>query len=322
MKTNRCSHSECIAPQSACHLGQDTTTCEHWTTPVGTTAAQNRTAQEMGRTRLAWSGLPLGLQELTIVAARNKPYLVSIVGPHNAGKTTLLGMAYSHLWHGGRFGTAQFAGSFTLSGWENIAQYMRWCDDTPPHFPPHTELTEARTPGLLHLAFRQPNDKLTDWLLTDAPGEWFKRWSLDEQAPEVEGARWMAQNSSAFILVLDCEWLSGPERGGARTAYQQLINRLASARKDRPLAAVWSKADQIVDEGKFVALKQHLTRFLAPLVEFRVSVKTENGQNRPTTAELARLFSWLNENQEKKTPVLLSPAPTFAPDDALLSFRG
>lgn len=326
---NKCSQPDCIAATTGeCHLGLELEKCDHWGKSLVATAAKEKRGkqEDTGGMQLVWSGLPLGLEDLTIIAARNKPRVVGVFGPHNAGKTTLLGMIYSHLWHGGRFGAAQFAGSYSFEGWENIAQNMRWSDDAHPHFPPHTELTEARVPGLLHLALRQTSGKLDDWLLTDAPGEWFKRWSLNENAPDAEGARWMAANSNIFLLLLDCDWLSGAERGAARTAYQNLINRLGSVRKKRPVAVVWSKTDKLDDEAKIAALQEYAAKVLSPFQEFRVSVKKEVEQNQPTRTEFERLFGWLNGTQaEEEATVslpLLPPPASVASNDLMLSFRG
>lgn len=313
----KCSHPDCIAPEESCVKGLEFEDCPNY---GKSSIVVKKQFKETDGTLLSWSGIPLGLEDLDLIAGRNRPRVIGVLGPHNAGKTTLLGTVYSHLWHGKRLGGAQFAGSHSFAGWENIAVHLRWNEDSsPPQFPPHTELSESRVPGLLHLALRDSSDILHDWLFTDAPGEWFKRWSLDENAPEAQSVRWIAANGTIFVLVIDCEILSGPERGKARIAYQNLINRLSSVQSNRPVAVVWSKIDELSGEERIAAIKAYVSKVIVNYEEFRVSTIKDGEKFGPTSAEFERFFDWLN-NAQSRIP-LLAPAPTFA-DDIMLSFRG
>ena len=126
---------------------------------------------------MPWSGSALGLTDLGFVAGRSKPIVLAVMGPHNAGKTTLLGACYLLLGHGHRPNDKlRFSGSCSLAGWENVASPLRWKPGSlPPAFPPHTSSTTVRIPGLLHLAFKHDGDHRTDYVITDAPGEWFRK---------------------------------------------------------------------------------------------------------------------------------------------------
>lgn len=320
MAKKECSLKECIASKNGiCHIGHSSLEeCENW----NNAAASVKIAKtQNGVTALNWSGLKLGLEELTLVAGRNKPFVVGFIGPHNSGKTTLLGVFYSFLAQGKEIGKAKFAGSYSFDGWENIAVYMRWSDDDlPPNFPPHTEMSESRTPGLLHVSLRRTNGKLDDWLFTDAPGEWFKRWSLEENAPDAAGAGWVAAHSNVFVLLIDCEALSGEERGTVRGVYKNIIDRLSQVQRERPVAVVWSKFDKLQGETKTAVLKQHLAKKLINYTEFEVSVNKEGEKNAPTLSEFEKLFIWLAESE--KINFRLPAQPSLAPDDFLLSFRG
>jgi hypothetical protein len=198
---------------------------------------------------------------------------VAIVGPHNAGKTTMLGAAYLALSRTGIVGPDRFAGSYTLGGWEAVAHGMRWRPGAAPGFPPHTASGAGRAPGLLHLALRRPSGKLTDMLVTDAPGEWFTRWAYDREATEAAGARWVARHTDAFVLVLDSEALAGPSRGEARGEISRLAQRLGAERHGRPVAAVWTKVDVGVVDGIRTAVEELLDRFLPGARRFAVSVR-------------------------------------------------
>ena len=76
---------------------------------------------------MPWSGSVLGLTDLGFVAGRSKPIVVAVMGPHNAGKTTLLGACYLLLGRGHRPNDElRFSGSCSLAGWENVASPLRW----------------------------------------------------------------------------------------------------------------------------------------------------------------------------------------------------
>lgn len=316
----KCSLVECVAAQTGkCHIGHSKLEdCENWNKNVA--PVKNTRANNDGDT-INWSGFKLGLEEITVIAARNKPFVIGVIGPHNSGKTTLLGVFYSFLMQGKEIGGANFAGSYSFDGWESIAVHMRWSeDDLPPNFPPHTEDNESRIPGLLHTALRQKEGKLDDWLFTDAPGEWFKRWSLEENAPDAAGASWIAKYSNIFLLVIDCESLSDEDRGAVRGVYKNIIDRLSRVQKERPVAVVWSKIDKLVDEAKRVIIKEHIEKKLKNTTEFNISVIQSDEKNVPTVSEFERLFGWLNE--PKKINLQSFVEPSWAQDDFLLSFRG
>ena len=101
----------------------------------------------------------------------NKPIVLAIIGPHKAGKTTLLGAWYLLLGRGYRPNDKlRFSGSSSLAGWEVVANSLRWEPGSiSPAFPPHTSSRGARIPGLLHLAFNQVGAHRRDFLMTDAP---------------------------------------------------------------------------------------------------------------------------------------------------------
>ncbi|HLM59761.1 MAG TPA: hypothetical protein VK308_03045, partial [Pyrinomonadaceae bacterium] len=236
----RCSQADCLAPDGVCNEGHDLEECPNFSAAAAKSDknavggnSSTKSANEKNNDSAAatagsqrkdspvnWTGRTLGLEDLTAVTSRNQPRVVGIIGPSEAGKTTILGMLYNFLHQGRAIGAFRFAGSFSIEGWQNIFGYMQWDKGLPPRFPPHTEATSGRGSGLLHLAFRGgAEDCLKDYLLTDAPGEWFKRWALNSAAEDAEGARWIARGADAFVLVIDCKALTGDERGQARSSY-------------------------------------------------------------------------------------------------------
>ena len=223
---------------------------------------------------MPWSGGVLGLTDLGFVAGPGKPIVVAVMGPHNAGKTTLLGACYLLLGRGHRPNEdLRFSGSCSLSGWENVASPLRWKPGSvTPAFPPHTSSTTARIPGLLHLAFKHYRDHCTDYVITDAPGEWFRKWAVNRNAPDAEGARWAAEYADAFVLVADCQALAGPDMGTARSGIQLLARRLADELRGRPVALVWTKSDVRVPEKMEKTVRSAVLRVIPNILELSVSI--------------------------------------------------
>ena len=234
---------------------------------------------------MPWSGGVLGLTDLGFVAGRSKPIVLTVLGPHNAGKTTLLGACYLLLGGGHRpNGELRFSGSCSLAGWENVASPLRWKPGSaPPAFPPHTSSTTARNPGLLHLAFKHDHRHRTDYVITDAPGEWFHKWAIERDAPDADGARWAAEHADAFLLVADREALAGPQMGAARSGIQLLARRLADELRERPVALVWTKSDASISNEMEEAVRSAVLKLMPDTPEFSVTImsnpdETENVQ--------------------------------------------
>jgi hypothetical protein len=119
---------------------------------------------------------------------------------------------------------------------------------------------------------------MKDYLFVDAPGEWYQRWSIAEDAPNSEGARWIAANADVFLVLADSESLTGDDRGEARQTFQFILDRLGSALGDRPLALVWSKADKISSPEMKKAILDAARLASSRFAEFEVSVYPENDE--------------------------------------------
>jgi hypothetical protein len=178
---------------------------------------------------------------------QKKPIIIGLLGASDAGKTTFLLGCYLQLLKGQEMSFGVFAGSYTLEAWESLAHHVRFI--TPcnlPKFPPHTPRGVGRIPGLLHLALRKTSGELVDILLTDAPGEWFTSWSLNENAEDAQGARWIVRHSDAYILAADSEKLASSEagiRGKTKSAIRALLDRLQPSIQQRCLTLLWTKSE-------------------------------------------------------------------------------
>lgn len=228
-----CSRDSCYAPETSCVLGKNP--CENFSAA----ATQEGAVGSTGPT-LPWSGLSLGLNDLTAVTATGRHRLVALVGLAEAGKTTALAAHWIAARRGGgRYGRA-FAGSFTLDGWHRIARHLQWLPWGSGGFPPHTTASDRRSPSLLHMTLTTIGSPL-HVLYTDVPGEWFRAWAYD--AASVQGATWIADHADVFVVVADSHALAGPTRGEARADYEAIAERVASVARDRPVVPVRSKAD-------------------------------------------------------------------------------
>lgn len=317
MTGKACDHPHCWAPESTCNLGEDDpTVCPHW---HGTGDATDETAAAMGQP-LPWSGGTLGMVDLQFVAGRSRPTVIGVVGPHDAGKTTFLTAIYLSLSQGHRLPGRQFAGSYTLGGWENLAHALRWHPGQEPRFPAHTPAGAGRRPGLLHLAFRDDAGALDDVLLADAPGEWFARWAIDQEASEAGGARWVGRNADAFILFADSAALASAARGQARSRLASLAQRLADNLTGRPVAIVWAKSDIPVPQGIQAALRGTFGRLFPGYQEFMVSVRSSS-PDAAAGEDFLDVIHWLLTRRESTARTMPS-LPIVRHDDPLFALRG
>ena len=237
--------------------------------PTGSDVADSERHQ-----RLPWTGNSLGVLDLDLVTATNRTTLIGVVGPYNAGKTTLLTLIYLVMQHGEQLPACQFSGSTTLIGWENLAAKLRWLPgEGGPKFPPHTSRGAGRRPGLLHLTIRGQDHVRRDFLLTDPPGEWFNAWALKEQSDGAQGARWVQKYADRFIFLVDREALAQPERGKARGAFMDLARRLSTGLDGRQVAVVWTKSDKPISPIIEEDLRACFATELPNHAEFHVRVR-------------------------------------------------
>ncbi|ARD14205.1 hypothetical protein PSA3335_26005 [Pseudomonas savastanoi pv. savastanoi NCPPB 3335] len=265
---------------------------------------------------LPWSGLAMGEADLNFVSAKVKPITVGIVGPESAGKTTILGAFYLLLGRGALTTDANlFSNSYTLAGWEAVATYLRWKPGQPPSFPPHTPSGAARAPGMLHLCFRRADGSLRDLLFADAPGEWFQKWAINEQAVDAEGARWIARHADVTLLIADREALAGPKMGSARNDFQLLAQRAVVEARGRRLALVWTKGDVAVAPAMETQIRKAVASASSSIPEFTVSVTPSGGVD--AAEGFRELFSWILDTKRSGVDF---PATTASGNDPLFRF--
>lgn len=310
----RCVQAACFAHEGeTCHMGtMDIAECPHWSGGDARTEAPPSPCPLSAR--VPWSGCALGLSDLANLTPRGRTLLVGVVGAHDAGKTTLLTGNYLALLRGRQVADARFAGSRTLQAWESLAAWARFDDAArPPSFPPHTPRGTSRVPGLLHLALRGARGDFRDLLLTDAPGEWFTRWAIQEDAVDAEGARWIVRNADAFLVLADCQRLAGPTRGPARNAIRQILDRLGNHVHGRPTALIWSKVDQPPSDVIRGQVRDALSQAIPHAIEVECTIRERESLVRALEAALRP--AWLPPLARSVREPVLNVEP-------FLAFRG
>jgi len=195
---------------------------------------------------------------------------------------------------------------------------MKWSGSEPPKFPPHTTAFEGRVPGLLHLGFRTPDGELQDLLFVDAPGEWFQQWAVNREAAGAEGARWAAAHADVFVLFADCAALAGDKRGEARAILRQIIERLRSERRGRPVLLLWSKSD-IPISAEMRSSVEKASEGLGKGGEFRLSVMPQPPKDEVQEEPFLEVMETILGLPQTQARLTIEPEVV---GDRFLSYRG
>jgi hypothetical protein len=316
----KCSQPTCFPDETGCNVEgcSNPLDCKHYNKTETKVGAEIETPVEESY-RIAWTGNSFGLTDLSFLTASSKPIIIGITGAASAGKTTYLSSLYCLLRHGRKIGGYNFSGSYTLNGWEDISWYLSWKENGNIQFPPHTANNTGRIPGLLHLALRTELGEKTDLIFTDAPGEWFDHWRNNVDSENAKGAKWIHDNSDAFLLFADCDMLSGTKRGLAKHQINSVADRLFKNLEARPIGLIWSKSDIEIPISTKEQLLQHIKQ--NPYVHFsQFSTSVKDGKNGVFHQNICDSIYWIIE--KVKSNVQAKPRITsFIPEDMFLSKR-
>ena len=317
-----CSKEDCYPEETGCNYEgcEVLKECPHYKkTSTMETIESNEEIDSNYFLRIPWTGNTFGLQDLNFLSSTSKVTLIGITGVASAGKTTFLATLYCLLRNGHKIGDYHFSGSLTLNGWENIAWYLSWKHNNNIQFPPHTSGNSGRVPGLLHLSLRNSAGEKKEIVFTDAPGEWFDSWTINQNDPNAEGANWIHKNADAFLLFSDCEMLAGEGLGKARRQIRQVSDRIKQNLGSRPFGLIWSKSDIELDEETAQQISGYITNSdLDSYSEFKTSV--HEGINGVFYENILQSISWLLETLSKQVNKLPAVDQQCA-DDMFLSKR-
>lgn len=316
---NKCQMKDCFFPSTGCAAGFiNVVQCEYYHGDI----EKNPPGLAADDERFPWTGRPFGLKDLRFISTVKRPHVVGMAGLADAGKTTLLGMLFLMIYRGHRIiDDATFAGSFTLQGWENITRHLQLNSDGPIQFPPHTTQS-GRFPGLLHLKFTMDDGSERDFLLSDAPGEWFSHWTDNAEAENAAGVRWIAANADNVMIVADTAALTGSQKGPARSNLEFLIRRVQSNFRKDAVALLWSKTDLPRPSELVTTVNHHFKNCFpgAPVFSVQVPDKDERADEASLSLQaLKELFQWAFSTVPKRVVV---DWPVSKNVDPFLSYRG
>lgn len=243
-----CNFEGCtVAETGVCALERDPATCDHRIISaeehnlsnavllVGTADGEGIGSPVLGHTedRAAFPpSYTLGPEALSSMMASRYVTVVGILGDPDSGKTACLASTYL-LVANAMFNGWTFADSRSLMGFEEIARGARdWNEGSPPdQMTMHTEMTDDRRAGFLHLRLvRKSDGRRIDLALPDLPGEWTTKLVTSAQAHRFE----FMKAAEVIWIVLDGRALVDRERRQA-LIYRvgQLGGRLKTMFADR-----------------------------------------------------------------------------------------
>ncbi len=319
----KCNKPDCPAPKGLClaHASPDHQKCEYWLGPQDEPAAGEKQVRvKDGTESLPWTGEPFQPADIEIIGQRSVPLIIGMVGTADAGKTSYLGMLYTLLFNGKEIENWSFAGSFTLAAWETLAQYLKLKPDGSIESAPPTPANPDYY-SLYHLALKR-GDLLRDLLFADSSGEVFSLWSVNVQDPNAENARWIYEKSSAFIFMVDSVALAH-KRGSAKSEIVQMAHQLAANLGERPVAVVWSKADEIgnVRESIKKALDEDLATIFKDSRVFEVSNFSKSDPDILCHNNNRAIIEYLLERLNDSQIIRLTPQVSVC-QDTFFNYRG
>ncbi len=156
------------------------------------------------------SSRTLGPDAISKMMATRYVTVVGILGDPESGKTACLVSIYLMI-SNAKLNGWRFADSKSLMAFEDIARGARdWDEGNPPQqMTVHTELSDERQPGFLHLRLVRDDDgRRFDLALPDLPGE----WTTDLVATSRTDRFDFLKSAEAIWVVLDGRTLENKER--------------------------------------------------------------------------------------------------------------
>lgn len=267
--------------------------CKNYIGDKSDSIIENATEKEkVEGQRLPWHSSSMGELDISWLKSQRQPIIIGVVGQAEAGKTTLIATLYMLLRNGSKIGNYEFAGSYTLLGWEKIAHFLGFYQHKKLNFPPHTSSKTARIPGLLHLCLKDNYGQYHDILFTDAPGEWFTNWAARTEGEESRGARWIDEYADAFIVIADTEAFIA-SIGSTRRNLMSVVQKMRNTYQNRPSVLVWTKADKVIDSEIKKGITQQVIQNLPNIQPFDVAVININDDSEHLRENILNLVNHL-----------------------------
>jgi hypothetical protein len=239
------------------------------------------------------SSRPLGLEDLNAMMGTRYVNVVGILGDPESGKTACLASLYLLISHAKLEGWS-FADSKSLMAFEEIARGARdWNEGrAPEQMTVHTELTDDRSPGFLHLRLiRRSDGRLVDLALPDVPGEWTQALVSTARSDRLD----FMKSAEAIWIILDGRSLADIEkRHGLIVRLGQLAARLKTmleGRTPRLMVVVTHRDLHVLEESVAERLRTELNRRGAEAEIVGVAPFSDQPENIPAGFGLAELVN-------------------------------
>lgn len=322
MAKRRCSKEGCYAPDDFCIelAGPLHEQCQYFENTGATEVPPKATKKSAAATSIPWTGEWLRPEQLDLLTHRGTPKIIGLIGSSGAGKTTYLAMLYSLLFNGKRIENWDFAGSYTLNGWELQAKTLQVQEDGTVRNPDATP-SDKDFYSLYHFALRH-DSFLHDILFADSSGEVFSKWADNVNDLACENARWIYDNAHAFLLFVDCEAIIN-QRGRAGRDIIQLAEQVKSGLRGRPVVIVWSKADLAEQMRENIAenIKRSLSENFPGAVSLEISNYSKSDSDQLCHINNVGITKTVLDQLTNPQPLHIAPAATQT-DDFFFLYRG
>lgn len=314
----QCSNPDCkIAETGKCVEGHEVSVCANYGKPL---QAAEAVADESEAPDLHVIELP-GADKLTVAAAshvlrRDRSRVIAIVGPHDAGKTSLIASLYDSF-QAGPIKDVHFRGSQTLHAFEIACHDARAASERGT---PHINRTPLGEVQFYHLAvMRMPASEAISLVLADRAGEEY-RGATDDVSLAADFVE--VQRACTIALLVDGARLTNNlSRHNVRAEITLLIQALRDGEaltKTQRLAVVLTKLDEVNAstykdralrdlDAEVSGLRRLFGKDFVSIEAFRIAASPKTDAARRGTGIPELLDFWLLEGT--RTPDKLSALP-------------
>jgi double-GTPase-like protein len=238
----QCSNPACKVRQDRkCVEGLELDKCPHYGKPLAAQPSPGAVADDQHGIVLP-SGNLLDPEEASQVRRRGASRVIAVVGPKEAGKTTLISSVFE-LFQRGPIGPFQFCGSRTMYAFERACHPSRGVSRNAT---PKTERTLLTDVKFYHTALRRPGEPMLDLLVADRGGEDYR--SAADDASAVQGFVEIGRADTITFLVDGRQLIDLVTRSSVGSEILAIAQALidGGAIEGRPrVALVLTKLDEI-----------------------------------------------------------------------------
>lgn len=315
----QCSNPDCkIAETGKCVEGHEVSACANYGKPLQIVEAS--ADETLDAPDIDVIALP-GADKLSIAATlhvlrRDCSRVIAIVGPHDAGKTSLIASLYD-LFQAGPIKDAHFRGSQTLHAFEIACHDARAASERGT---PHINRTPLGEVQFYHLALtRTASGEAISLVLADRAGEEY-RGAADDVTLAADFVE--TQRADTIALLVDGARLANNlSRHNVRTEIILLIQALrdgAALTKTQRLSVVLTKLDEVNSsankervlrdlDAEVTRLRELFGEDFVAIESFRVAASPKSDAARRGTGVPELLEFWLLSGKQMAEPMSQLP---------------